>query len=107
MLNYQVAEKVSASVRLDSIRHACKEYLFDHNRNTLLLVDGGVENNNLMVDQYLKSKRNIRKLIAGRDIRFSNSMVEAQNRLIKYHYLFKHTFRDPTLRISVKPSVFI
>ena len=57
--------------------------------------DGGVENNNLLVDQYLNSKRrHIRKLIAGKDIRFSNSMVEAQNRLIKYQYLFKHPFRD-------------
>ncbi len=95
ILNYQVAENVSAGIRLNSIRKACLEYLSDYDNDTLLLVDGGVENNNLLVDQYLNSKRrHIRKLIAGKDIRFSNSMVEAQNRLIKYQYLFKHTFRD-------------
>jgi putative transposase len=95
ILNYQVAENVSAGIRLTSIRKACLEYLSDYDSDTLLLVDGGVENNNLQVEQYLKLKqRNIRKLIAGKDILFSNSMVEAQNRLIKHQYLFKHPFRN-------------
>jgi len=41
-------------------------YLSDNDSDTLLLVEGGVENNILQVDQYLKLKqRNIRKLIAG------------------------------------------
>ena len=71
------------------------EYINDQENEIELLVDGGPENNNHLVDQYLKlKKRNLRKLIAGKDTRFSNSMVEAQNRLLKYHYLFKHPFRD-------------
>lgn len=95
ILNCQVAEKVSARIRLNSIRRAYQEYLIDGDGDTLLLVDGGSENNNQCVDSYINSKkRSIRKLIAGKDIRFSNSMVEAQNKLIKYHYLFKHTFQD-------------
>ena len=61
----------------------------------MLLVDGGTENNNSLVDQYMNSEGvSLKKIIAGRDIQFSNSMVEAQNRLIKYNYLFKHPFRD-------------
>jgi putative transposase len=56
-------------------------------------VDGGTENINQKVNDYIQSKgRRLIKLIAGKDIRFSNSMVEAQNRLIKYHYLFRHPF---------------
>lgn len=95
ILNYQVSEKVSAKIRLESIRNACHEYLDEYAGDTVLLVDGGPENNNEYVDRYIKSKKkSIRKLIAGRDIRFSNSMVEAQNKLIKYQYLFKHPFKD-------------
>jgi len=94
VLDFRVSEKVSASVRLDSIRHSYKEYIKDPLSDIRLLVDGGVENNNHLVDQYLRSEKIfLRKLIAGKDIRFSNSIVEAQNRLIKYHYLFRHPFR--------------
>lgn len=97
ILNYQVSNKVSARIRLDSIRQACQEYLYEYEGGTTLLVDGGSENNNQYVDQFIKSQTiSIRKLIAGKDIRFSNSMIEAQNKLIKYHYLFKHTFQDLT-----------
>ncbi len=95
VLDHRVSEKVSARVRLDSIRHSYKEYITDPVYDIRLLVDGGIENNNHLVDQYLRSENIfLRKLIAGKDIRFSNSMVEAQNRLIKYYYLFKHPFKD-------------
>jgi len=95
VLDYRVSEKVSARIRLDSIRHSYKEYITGPASDIRLLVDGGIENNNHLIDQFLRSENIfLRKLIAGKDIRFSNSMVEAQNKLIKYHYLFKHPFRD-------------
>ncbi|MEA3478833.1 MAG: DDE-type integrase/transposase/recombinase, partial [Bacteroidota bacterium] len=72
ILNYQVSEKVSARIRLDSIRQACQDFLIEYLGETTLLVDGGSENNNLHVDQYKQSQtKSIRKLIAGKDIRFS------------------------------------
>lgn len=47
------------------------------------------------VEGYINSEEvSIQKLIAGKEIRFSNSIVEAQNKIIKYHYLFKHNFAD-------------
>ena len=36
----------------------------------------------------------LEKLIAQKDISFSNSIVEAQNKLIKYRYLFKKDYCD-------------
>ena len=36
----------------------------------------------------------IKKLIALRDIPFSNSLIEAQNKLLKYQYLFKNQVAD-------------
>jgi putative transposase len=42
----------------------------------------------------LSDEISLRKLIAQKDITFSNSVIEAQNKLIKYRYLFKQDFRD-------------
>ena len=95
ILNYQVSEKVSAEIRMQSIKQAFEQYIMTSGKDVRLIVDGGVENNNNTVDEYINSEEvSVQKLIAGKDIRFSNSMVEAQNKIIKYHYLFKHDFRE-------------
>ncbi len=95
ILNYQVSEKVSAEIRMQSIKQVYEQYIMVHGEDVRLIVDGGVENNNNTVDDYIRSEEvSVQKLIAGKDIRFSNSMVEAQNKIIKYHYLFKHDFKD-------------
>lgn len=93
ILNYQVSTRVLAKIRLDSIREAHEEYIDKLDMDTLLMVDGGPENNNHLMDHYTNSEGvSLRKVIAGKDIHFSNSMVEAQNKIIKYYYLFKHPF---------------
>jgi len=95
ILNYQVFEKVSAEIRMQSIKQTYEQYIMVPGEDVRLIVDGGVENNNNFVDDYIRSKEvSVQKLIAGKDIRFSNSMVEAQNKIIKYYYLFKHDFKD-------------
>ena len=95
ILNYQVSEKVSAEIRMQSIKQAYEQYIVISGEDVRLIVDGGVENKNNTVDDYISSEKvSVKKLIAGKDIHFSNSMVEAQNKIIKYHYLFKHNFRD-------------
>lgn len=95
ILNYQVSDRVSAEIRMQSIRQACEQYIGNRGEEVSLIVDGGIENNNNTVDEYIDSKEvRLQKLIAGKDIRFSNSMVEAQNKILKYHYLFKHQFHD-------------
>ncbi|MEN8249774.1 MAG: integrase core domain-containing protein [Bacteroidota bacterium] len=95
ILNYQVSEKVSAEIRMSSIKQAYEQYIKGPGEDVRLIVDGGVENNNNTVDDYISSEEvSVQKLIAGKDIKFSNSMVEAQNKIIKYHYLFKHDFKD-------------
>ncbi len=80
---------------MHSIKQACEQYIKVPGEDVRLIVDGGVENNNNTVNDYISSEQvSVQKLIAGKDIRFSNSMIEAQNKIIKYHYLFKHDFRD-------------
>jgi putative transposase len=84
IINWRVELKVSGKIRLETIEEAYHKYSPDSSEDIILLVDGGIENNNEI---------NLRKLIAQKDIRFSNSIVEAQNKLIKYRYLFKQDFR--------------
>lgn len=80
---------------MESIQQAYEQYVKVLNEDVRLIVDGGVENNNRAVDDYISSEEvSVQKLIAGKDIKFSNSIVEAQNKIIKYRYLFKHDFKD-------------
>jgi putative transposase len=52
------------------------------------MVDGGSENNNSLVDGYVNDPLiPIKKIIAQHDIQFSNSIVEAVNKVVKYRFL--------------------
>ena len=54
------------------------------------MCDGGSENKG-MVNDYLQELE-IEKIVAQKDIRFSNSMVEAVNKRIKYDFLYRRSF---------------
>ena len=58
-----------------------------------LIVDGGPENNNRLVSAYLEDTP-IRKLVARVDVSFSNSMIEAVNKILKYRYIFRTPVPD-------------
>jgi putative transposase len=58
-----------------------------------LIVDGGPENNNILVEDFI-SKSPIVKLVAQSDIPSSNSMVEAKNKKIKYEWLYRKSIPD-------------
>ena len=57
-----------------------------------LIVDDGVENKGLLTQYVNQTPVLINKLVALKDIAFSNSMVEAVNKQMKYDYLFKRDF---------------
>ena len=62
---------------------------------TQLIVDGGSENNNQYVEDYLEyCENNIDKMVAYKDIFKSNSMVEATNKTLKYEYLFVRSINN-------------
>ena len=63
--------------------------------DVLLIVNDGSENNNSVVDEYISSTGiSIKKIIAQQDIIFSNSMVEAVNKIVKYRSLFIENIPD-------------
>ncbi|MDH5382479.1 MAG: integrase core domain-containing protein, partial [Cyclobacteriaceae bacterium] len=72
-----------------------------------LVVDGGPENNNYVVENFINSAEvDIKKSIALKDILFSNSMVEATNKLLKYRYLFPKVIEDgEQLKTALEKSI--
>ena len=72
-----------------------KAKLVSKNLNVDLIVDGGSENNNIYVKNFIESSLvNIQKFIALKDIPYSNSMIERVNHTLKYRYLFPKKPRD-------------
>lgn len=92
ILSYQISTEIKADISLRNLEKVCVEYnLFSS--QTELIVDGGSENKGA-VNEFILSRKNWKKLVAQKDIIFSNSMVEAVNKIIKYQYLFTRRIAD-------------
>lgn len=110
ILNWKVSFKLSAEIRKQTIEEAYHEHI-THNNTSLekdidLIVDGGSENNNHTVNDFLKKPDvKIQKLIALKDIDFSNSLIEAFNKTLKYFWLYKIPIKDFNDLINKMPSI--
>ncbi|MGD2033807.1 MAG: DDE-type integrase/transposase/recombinase [Bacteroidales bacterium] len=95
ILNWKASLEYSAKITFQNISEAYEKYkLKNINPHVDLICDGGSENKgpvDVFVDNY---DSNIQKLVAQTDIRFSNSMVEAVNKRIKYDFLFNTKLED-------------
>jgi putative transposase len=93
IINWKVSDKCNGEIRTQTIREAVLQEFGEDLTATQqidLIVDGGTENNNKTVEQFIKeSQVDITKKIALKDIVQSNSMVEASNKILKHRYLFK------------------
>lgn len=91
ILAWAVDVKLSAQVRANTFREALATALQYHVAvdGVNLVVDGGSENNNNTVDEFIDSVTDteISKIRALKDVCFSNSQAEAVNRIIKTAYL--------------------
>ncbi len=96
ILAYDIQERVMGRITSKLIEQAYqKASKLTKNLNVKLIVDGGPENNNIYVDNFInQSQINIQKLVALRDIDYSNSMIERVNMTLKYRYLFPKEIRD-------------
>jgi transposase InsO family protein len=111
ILNWKVSDKCNGAIRTQTIREAIlQEFGTDltSTRKIDLIVDGGSENNNSTVDEFIrKSQVEITKRIALTDIVQSNAMVEASNKILKYQYLFKQPQNNTDeLKIHLKDAVY-
>lgn len=86
ILGYSVENSSSP----EAIKNLLQEAYFEHkNKEPITLVtDGGVENVNNTVQEFLSTTTSgIKHLIAQKDIPYSNSKIEAFNKIIKHQFL--------------------
>ncbi len=86
ILGYRIENTSSALAIKSMIQNACEEYLPDQLQ---FLTDGGTENVNHTVSGFIEmSDIPIDHVIAQKDVIFSNSTIEALNKVIKHQFLF-------------------
>lgn len=85
--------KCSADVAVENLRAVCSKYNL-HYQPLRLIVDDGPENKGKVNEFIGGSDVAIQKLVAQKDIVFSNSMVEAVNKRLKYDFLFTKDLMD-------------
>ena len=108
ILAWRVSRELSANIRVATLREAAQPLLEAQHRGDLdLIVDGGSENNNSVFTAFISDTCiPIHKCVALRDIHFSNSIVEAVTKVVKYRYLFpKHLPDGEALMAAVESAI--
>lgn len=97
ILGFHVAERLSFEVVRNALSHAM-ETVMKHpgQRNSFLVADGGSENHNKNIDKFISelTGHKLTKIRSLKDIRFSNSPVEAVHRTMKSRYLRGRKFES-------------
>lgn len=93
ILGYSVKNSSSPKAIKKLLQEA---YLKHKNKDSITLVtDGGIENVNNTVQEFLNStNQDIKHLIAQKDIPFSNSRIEAFNKIIKHQFLLSQNLAN-------------
>jgi putative transposase len=91
ILGFAVADKLSFFLVVEAIRQAIPQMDVDGEaqEDIKLVADGGKENNNKEVETFLLNQEFYRlsKVVALKDIQFSNSPIEAIHKIMKGRYL--------------------
>lgn len=111
IINWKVDTRCSGQVRTQTIKEAIEqEFGDDYSKSATvdLIVDGGVENNNQTVEEFIRESHvDIHKKVALRDIVQSNAMVEASNKILKHNYLFRKPIHNGKhLRQHLKEAIY-
>jgi hypothetical protein len=97
ILGYHVSSRNTFDIVRASVSKALK-VISQHptQKHSFLVTDGGKENHNKYIDEFISklSKHKLTKIRALKDIRFSNSPVEAVHRTIKGRYLRNRKFES-------------
>ncbi|HEV2482492.1 MAG TPA: integrase core domain-containing protein, partial [Puia sp.] len=108
ILAVQVSLEYSARITLQNVEWVREQYLVPAGiTECRLITDDGVENFGVVSD-YLGSVNapSIRHLVAQKDIVFSNSMIEAANKQLKYRFLYhQHIIDHKQLRQFVEQAI--
>jgi len=104
IIAHTVSRKLSAEIRVESLRQAVyNEFNVEIKGQQLdLIVDGGSENNNHTVADFIKDcEISINKKIALKDVTFSNSIVEGPYKIMKSYYFRRKDIYASTIEAEV------
>ena len=95
-LAWRLAKVKSGAILRDTLQKAYDFFRqYKAGKGIKLIVDGGSENNNQVVEDFIsKDDTSIDKYIARMDTHFSNSMVEAVFNISKNNYLYHRNIRN-------------
>lgn len=105
ILSWDISTKKCAKIRTETVKQAIKnEFNVDlKDQNLELIVDGGSENNNKTIAQFIKNCHvNINKKIALKDVTFSNSIVEGPYKIMKSYYFRTKEILSTTIYQELK-----
>ncbi len=93
ILAFRIMQSVSAASTVSLLKEAEAVSGIQPSEQVLLISDGGPENDNELVTTYVASSP-LKHLIAQTDVHFSNSIIEAANKILKYRYIFKKNYQS-------------
>ncbi len=108
ILAWKADTKISANIRMLTLKEAWTQILntVGETRNITLITYGGTENVNAAIDRFLEQQNgSIQRKIALKEITFSNSAIEAVNKVLKYRYLFSKTCTSDDLEKLLQNSI--
>lgn len=101
ILAHTVSLEASAGVALKNLKKALKRTKeYGHEMEKTLIVDDGSENK-AEVEDYVSEEETLQKLIAQKEIRFSNSMVERVFQKIKHEGVYHREVENYEHAVSV------
>jgi transposase InsO family protein len=105
IIAWEISKKECSKIRTDTVKRAIKNE-FDvsiGNQSLDLIVDGGTENNNKTIHEFIKNcEVKINKKIALKDVTFSNSIVEGPYKIMKSYYFRSKEILSTTINEELK-----
>ncbi len=92
ILGWKASLKLSAKTSFENLQEVYNKYNIKSKTGAVLMTDDGSENK-AEVDEYIQSIH-MKRLIAQKDIIYSNSMVESAFYRLKYQFLFTKNLSD-------------
>lgn len=107
ILGFRIEKSSSAFAIKTLLQEAYKKLAIDD--DIIFLTDGGSENKNSTVAGFINSKlAKMKHLIAQKDIQFSNSKIEAFNKIIKHQFLLPKNLNNfKQLNVALNKDVLI
>jgi hypothetical protein len=95
ILGWKISTEYKSSIMLGNLRNVYQNHILEEEMPpSILIVDDGIENKGFVTAAIQNKEINLIRLVAQKDIIFSNSMVEAVNKRMKYDFLFRNQLLD-------------